>query len=320
MFIIQFLTLFTYCISLFLVLSSRRLFTLLFFIEINTLLFLFLLTQQNLNFKFLALKYFFIQSLASRLLIIFFTANLLLTLNFFVFSSLTLGLLFLKLGLPPLHFWYLDLGVLINHFHLLLLITAQKLGGWLLYVFLFNFNKELLFCLLIRIGLRIIILGGVKRFKLLILVSSIININWFLCLNLNFLELGFMYLLYTTILAITLTSFFKRSYVVYEKVLLKFWDAHKIKILVVWILRGLPPLLGFFLKLKIFLTLVNLRLAHITLFFFSSIILIYFYFNYTYESTLLTVKSWRAAPIKNFLAQAHLTLLLSLSLLTISVI
>ena len=114
-----------YCITLIVGLSSSSRFTLWLILEVNTLLLIGIIYLRPGGKKTSALvKYFTIQSLSS-ILFIYANASILVISNY----SLVIRIisLLLKLGIVPLHLWYLSLLQDLSWIRIFILSTVKKL-------------------------------------------------------------------------------------------------------------------------------------------------------------------------------------------------
>jgi len=119
-------------------------------IELNQLFFLFFISLFFLTKIETIIKYFIIQRITSIIMIIM----LVLTKNdFFI-----LGVLFLKLGLIPLHSWILNIVKSIEIFSYFVLLTVQKIQLLLIFLFLIKTYLNQLLILLIILSSYIIII------------------------------------------------------------------------------------------------------------------------------------------------------------------
>lgn len=252
-------------------------------------MYILLIVLFNKNFKFLTLKYFIVQRLSSGGM---FLVNVLLIIRArkTLYGFLIL-FLFIKLGISPFHFWFIYMGFYLDYFTLFLIIRFQKFGGWLLYL-QFNFQDKFLMFFLLRLIFSLYLLSQVKRIKLVLLFSSIFSIIWFILIKFYFRELLIIYIIYRLILFRILSIMFIRRTSYLNTFFYRFWDRKIFKILLLWRFSGLPPFLGFFLKVKFLLNLITLGFFVLWRFIFRRIVLLYFYFSYFYERRIYRIKFW----------------------------
>ena len=114
-----------YCVSVMIGLSSCRIFNLWLILEVNTLLLIGIIYLSPGRKKTSALvKYFTVQSLSS-IVFIYASASMLIISNYSM--VVCLRALILKLGIVPLHSWYLSLLQDLTWISILILSTVQKL-------------------------------------------------------------------------------------------------------------------------------------------------------------------------------------------------
>ena len=160
--------------------------------------------------------------------------------------------LLLKIGLPPIHIWFIKLSFFIRKWIFLLFSTIHKLLPLLLIGSLLLRSNVFLMVLLIIAG-RLIF--QVFELFFVLLASSIIHRSWTL-LSIQFnLKLGLRYwVLYSLVFILLLST-------IYFLLLFKRGVEQSSSTVVMWlVLSGLPPFVMFWLKVWIFLLLVQIRL------------------------------------------------------------
>lgn len=179
--------------------------------------------------------YFLTQTFGSVLILfhlVFWKENL--HLSFRVSPLLLILGLILKIGLVPIHQWFLIVGRKIKKSPLFVLITLQKI------IPLFLFKSFFKIRLIPRVTLLRVFFGvffqmGVSNIKKLLLYSSIVNMGWLIILS-SF-NLSFLIVSFSTYFIILLS-------------LVPFISKMSIETVLGFIsLAGIPPLLGFFIKL-----------------------------------------------------------------------
>lgn len=179
--------------------------------------------------------YFLTQTFGSILILfhlVFWKENLFL--SFSISSSiLTLGLI-LKMGIVPIHQWFLNVGRKIKKWALFILITMQKVIPLFLFKTFFKMGGISAVALL-RAVLGVFYQLGVSNLKKLILYSSIVNIGWLtLISSFQMTFLAVFFILYSIIIIL----------------IIPFFGTYSIELVLGFIsLAGIPPLVGFFRKL-----------------------------------------------------------------------
>lgn len=193
-------------------------------IEINLLSFLPLINNKW-RIKKIALLYFVVQSAGSLLLL---AGGLLFDERTMTFRFITLGLL-LKARMAPLHFWGASVVVLLNKMCSFVFLTWQKLSPIFLMISTFPKNYIILFSLfnlLVGACCRL----GSKYLGILLFFSGLIHMRWVL-ISPWFCSVKY-YVLYCVVTAPL------------------FFTTRNLPLLILN-LAGLPPLTGFFMKLRV---------------------------------------------------------------------
>lgn len=277
-------------ILLFLFLSSILVFSfsdpiiIWFLIEINNFLFISLISLSIKNKKRIFL-YFLIQIFASTIFIFSFTFNYLFINNFFIFTSIIS--LFIKLGIPPFHYWIPLLSIYLNWDLLIIFLSLQKIIPFYIISFLINFNNNLFINIFIIISIIFcIIIPPIKiiniyNFKKLFIYSSINQSRWIILLiyfsNIIWLIYFLFYSLFLFIL-ISLLNLFKIFFNFHLKLSKNF---NLIILFTIINFARLPPFSFFFIKwFRIFLFIFNSNFyLLLIIILFRSFIIIYIYIN-----------------------------------------
>jgi len=252
-----------------------------FFIEINNLLFIYLL-RFNIYNKKIIFFYFIIQIIASLIIIysiiinnIFFSNNL--------FYILIIISLILKLRIPPFHLWLPLISIYMPWNILFILLTLQKIIPFYI-ISLIKINIILIyFTLFICSILPPIIIINITNFKVLLSYSSINQSRWIILLI--FLK-NIIWLKYFIFYIIILSSLFLLLY--YFKIMynLSYISINQIKFNLIFIififnLAGIPPYSFFYIKwFRIYISIYNSNLFIILIIIiFRSLLMLYIYIN-----------------------------------------
>jgi len=232
-------------------------FTVWVFIELSTLVFLFILNIDTSSIKGSRLKYFVIQALASILIIIFF--RLFIRNEYFIHSKDTLITLILawKTGMAPVHNWFINLIIDVSWDRFFLISTLIKITPFFLISFFLSYFRYLV--ILVRAAIPV--LAGVRQacFKKIIGLSSIFTSSWVLRAILvggvlwvaSFITYGLLLLLFCKL---------NRAAPIKELDIgvVKESNLDSVTIFLSLLrLRGVPPFSGFFLKLFIITRLLK---------------------------------------------------------------
>jgi len=157
----------------------------------------------------------------------------------------------LKIGLPPIHIWFMKLAFLMEKWVFLIFSTIHKLFPLLLLGSLFS-RRSYFFWILLLIAGRLIF--QVFEFFFILLASSVIHRSWTL-LGIQFnLKLRLTYwILYSLVFFVFLRT-------IHFSILFKRGIEQSSSTAIAWlILSGLPPFVIFWLKIWIFLRLIQIR-------------------------------------------------------------
>nr|YP_010954973.1 NADH dehydrogenase subunit 2 [Cheiracanthium brevispinum]WMX19906.1 NADH dehydrogenase subunit 2 [Cheiracanthium brevispinum] len=270
-----FLFIVLYIISFFFVLGCNDWFLLWLSLEINMISFIMLIYKRydlyNLESCY---KYFFIQSMSSA----FFLS--LLFFNSFKMSFLVLMLLSLKIGAGPFFFWFPSVVKGINWISGFLLMTFQKIIPLLI-------MSMFIGSLLWLIGIMSLLIGVFGSFnqiniKELMAYSSVHHLGWIIsCMMIDNMY-WFMYLfVYGMMLAGVI-------YVLIDEEIINLIMINKIKgkwwfLLSMMSMGGMPPLLGFFLKMVTLYYIFMLDIFYVMFLLLMSVIMFYVYIRMLYD-------------------------------------
>ena len=259
---------------IFLLISSNRWLLVWFSFEFNILIFIPFLKNKFYLFRTESiLKYFVLQRICSILIILIWLI--------FKKSNLLGLLIFIKIGLPPFHYWVIDF-LKINHWlSYFLLITIQKIGLIIiLFYFIFNkifFYRIIFLFLLIRI-LSVLFLSNIIY---IIIYSSFIHNCWIINGLFFSIKIFIIYFVFYILISYYLLKLFEKINQFYFSQLFysfKWW--------VIWIIIGLPPFSIFLIKWSISIFLIKWSISIFLIILFSSIIIIYIYIKYIYLNFL----------------------------------
>nr|YP_010535389.1 NADH dehydrogenase subunit 2 [Amblyomma mixtum]UYB77950.1 NADH dehydrogenase subunit 2 [Amblyomma mixtum] len=257
-------------------LSTDSWFVLWLMMEMNLLMFIPILNKKKNNNSNLMVSYFIIQSFSSTLF--FFSSLNLLIFNMEIFKMIMNISMLIKLASIPFHFWLTSLSEMIDFNSLWIILTLQK---FIPLTVLSKFNMEIiiLFAALSSIISSILALNS-KTVKKILIFSSISHQGWIISLILMKSNFWLTYMLIYSSLIFKISSNFEKMisfsmssmFFVYKKY------SEKISIISLMLsLGGMPPFLGFFIKLSSIIILINNFNFIIIILIMSSMINIYFY-------------------------------------------
>lgn len=244
-------------------------------LEINMVRFILIIYKQyDQKIVEVCLKYFFVQSLGSAILLGIFYID-----KEFVSSILVLILRY-KIGGGPFYFWFISVCRGLRWISIYLLLSFQKL----IPIILLNFFIRWVVWIIIIIRLLIGTLGSFnqKFLKTLIGFSSVNHLGWILLCNLYRDIIWLIYLFIYRLIMFCILIILSKNEFLY----LFFIDDWRSKIWFAFgLLRiaGIPPLLGFFLKWIAFIYILNLNIIIIVIIVIISVIIFYVYFRIIYD-------------------------------------
>jgi NADH:ubiquinone oxidoreductase subunit 2 (subunit N) len=241
-------------------------------LEINMFSFLLMIRERIRGRVEACVKYFFVQSLGSGLLLGRFY-------SFADWGGLMALILRYKIGGVPFFFWFPSVCSGIGWKSCFLLMTIQKIGPMIL---ISLFVGSIIWIVIVR---RLFVgMGGVinqRNTRRFIAYSSIHHVGWLLIAGEfgGFIWVGYL-VIYTFLLLGVFIVFFKE-----ENFRIKIVGLVREKWIFVFgmlSMGGLPPLLGFFLKWWIFSLLVEVDFFIVVYLIVLSVIIFYFYGRMVY--------------------------------------
>jgi len=279
--------------------SSSHWLTIWIGLEINLIGFLPLINIKGKTLEAEAsIKYFIIQRIRSRVLIISSVLMYNTTLSWYsiftndIFRLIIILSLVLKLGGAPLHFWVPSIAKQMSWSILFIILTWQKLAPLLI---LSLINSNLIIIILISMASTIvgrIIALNQTNIQLIIVYSSISHLGWMLSIISINRSLTMIYFFNYIIISIPLINILRLTLGNHLFILTQQTKINNIiPISLILSLGGLPPLLGFISKLVILISLIEIKLILLTVFIFvGTLISLYFYLNI---SLILIIKSYK---------------------------
>lgn len=299
-------------LTIFIALSSNSWFIYWLIIEINIISFIPLINNYKLKNFNAIISYFVVQSFSSSLFFISAFQFNLLQLDFFLYLINTSILI--KLGIIPFHFWLISIRESLTFNTPLILLTIQK-GIPLLIIEKF-INSSLIPLFVTSSLISSILAIKYKLLKKILIFSSISHQGWILCLIIKKLNFWFSYLLLYFIIIFNIIEICRKHKLNYFSDFLKkkIKPEIKIKIIILIIsLAGIPPFLGFFIKIVSIYLLIEINLIFIFILILSSLINLFFYIRISRSLLFINLKffTWNNLIIKkNVLINANLIILI----------
>uniref|UniRef100_A0A2I9LP65 NADH-ubiquinone oxidoreductase chain 2 n=1 Tax=Centruroides hentzi TaxID=88313 RepID=A0A2I9LP65_9SCOR len=233
------------------------------------------------------IKYFFVQSLASLLILVgslfpFFVGAF----DFYFIIALAL---FVKLGAAPFHVWFPSVIEGMSWFSCAVLLTWQKLAPLFL-VSNFDFFQFVIIC-----SVLVGSFGGFNQTSLssILAYSSIMHVGWMLSgMGLSF-SLGVSYYFIYFFFSVMLVSlFFCWGVLRLGQLLSSLFIVKFSAFLLLLSMGGFPPMLGFFPKWYLIVTLLSESVFLSFFLIFSSLVNLFFYFRLFYGALFSNVSSF----------------------------
>lgn len=284
---------FFYLISFILVLSSDDWFLIWLGLEINIITFIVIIYRRYriINIES-CLKYFFIQRLGSSLFIrIFYFSQ-------FLESYFIIMILRIKIGAGPFYFWFPSVCRGLEWISCFFLISFQKILPLMLIVMFVGLITWFIIIIRIMFGL----LGSFNQYniKQLMAYSSIHHLGWVLLCNLFDDNLWMIYLFLYCIIIFRVIYILMDNEIINIYMIIKFKDKLWFSFSILRI-RGIPPILGFFLKVIVFCYVLYMDFFIIFFLLLSSIVIFYIYFRLIYDIFIIhkDIRCWMNYCIYN---------------------
>nr|ASM82722.1 NADH dehydrogenase subunit 2 [Eosembia sp. FS-2017] len=263
------------------VITANSWFTMWLALEINTMSFIPLMMSKNINSTETSIKYFLIQVLASSIM-------MMMIMNFqimIICSYLIFIPILLKIGAPPMHFWFTNVMQGLNWKNSMVLLTWQKLAPMSM-IPLFSIKTMILIMGMISIITGSI--GGLNQTSLrkIFTYSSINHMGWMMIVvSLNNM-IWFKYLMLYTLITISMILPLKKKMFNIKQMFLSSNIMTSIFMTVNLLsLTGIPPLLGFMPKWMSIQLLLNFKLMILSIsMMIMSLPMMFFYMYLIYHN------------------------------------
>nr|UNO54144.1 NADH dehydrogenase subunit 2 [Dermacentor (Indocentor) sp.] len=279
-------------ISIMIAISSNSWFIFWLSMEMNLMSFIPIINDYKLKNCNAMITYFIIQSFSSSL---FFISSLQFDLNnsFFFLILINMSLL-IKLAIVPFHFWLSMMSESLSFNSLFFILSIQKI------IPLFIFSKFILEMLLPIIMISTLLSSlmalNLKLIKKILIFSSISHQGWMLCLIIKKINFWMMYLIvYSWIIFNIIKSCKKFKMYSFSKITINKMNYNeKMNFISQFMsLGGMPPFLGFFMKIMSIFMLMKTHSFFMIILIISSLINLFFYFKIITPSLFLFMKSWK---------------------------
>nr|YP_009000438.1 NADH dehydrogenase subunit 2 [Argas miniatus]AHF21639.1 NADH dehydrogenase subunit 2 [Argas miniatus] len=305
----------TLLLSIIMSISTSSFFSLWICLEINMMVFIPMMNSKNLLATNSMIFYFISQSLASTIFIFSVMMNLIYPFMTSLNSLLLTSSILIKLGAAPFHIWFPEVMNGLKLEAALILISIQKI----IPLYILSFMNNTMMILSIIFSAFVGGLGGWNQTSIMKILafSSITHISWLISLIISANYWWYFYFFIYSFIMLSLMSYFIKNKMTFinqinisTTTFFQFFF-----IFTILSLGGLPPFIGFFLKM-LSIKLIMSSMPFLLLFLIpSSLLNLYFYMRLMYPFLLkMTNKNFIFMKTKKIfsLIPLHMTLLLIL--------
>nr|AGH19719.1 NADH dehydrogenase subunit 2 [Rhipicephalus microplus]QGG43644.1 NADH dehydrogenase subunit 2 [Rhipicephalus microplus] len=257
-------------------LSSNSWFIYWLMMEMNMMSFIPLMNNYKLKNLNAMITYFVVQAFSSSLFFLSAFQYNMMQIEFFLFL-INISIL-IKLGMIPFHLWLISISEMMNFNSILILLTMQKIIPLLIAEKFMNNSLIPLFSMSTFFASFLAMKH--KLMKKILIFSSISHQGWILCLLVKKLNFWIAYLMLYFIIFFNIISIFNKYKINFFSDFMKKKMKLEIKIKMIMLmmsLGGMPPFLGFFMKIVSIYLLMNLKLIFIFMLILSSLLNLFFY-------------------------------------------
>nr|AIZ58445.1 NADH dehydrogenase subunit 2 [Argas persicus]UNO54378.1 NADH dehydrogenase subunit 2 [Argas persicus]UYB77963.1 NADH dehydrogenase subunit 2 [Argas persicus] len=302
-------------ISAIMSISTSSFFSLWICLEINMMVFIPMMNSKNMMATNSMLYYFISQSLASTIFIFSIMLNMTFPMMFPLNLLLLSSSILIKLGAAPFHIWFPEVMEGLKMEVVLILMTIQKIIPLYILSFMNNF-------IMILSAIFSAMIGGCggwsqNSIRKILAFSSITHIAWLISLIISSNNWWFLYLSIYSLIVISLLFFFtKNKMSLINQISISTSPFLQILfILTILSLGGLPPFVGFFLKILSIKLILHSTPMLLLFLIPSSLLNLFFYIRLMYPFLMkMLSKNYIFVNLKkiSIIGPLHLTLLLTL--------
>nr|YP_009158312.1 NADH dehydrogenase subunit 2 [Neomysis japonica]AKO62612.1 NADH dehydrogenase subunit 2 [Neomysis japonica] len=251
-------------------------------LEMNFLFFIMIMTLDKEFYSMESLiKYFLIQTLSSQ----FFLLNVMVMSSYKLTSMKLMTLiLLLKLGMPPLHWWFPSVAQNLSWDVNIVFMTLQKIAPlFILQIVASLSNLVVLLHTILILGMVVSVFMGLNQFQLrkLMAYSSMNHLSWMLFSMLSSSTMWMQYFFIYCVMSIMSMLNFKMNQLFTMNDFMKVPPANSLMLIIMLLnLSGMPPLAGFYPKLMILNSLIyNQMMITAMIIIILSLFSFFFYFR-----------------------------------------
>nr|YP_006234417.1 NADH dehydrogenase subunit 2 [Robertsicus elaphensis]AET63077.1 NADH dehydrogenase subunit 2 [Robertsicus elaphensis] len=263
-------------ITIIISMSSKFWFLYWLMMEMNLMMFIPILNNKKIYSCNSMMSYFIIQSISSS--IFFFGSIMWFCQNLFFFKNLIIISILIKLAMFPFHSWLLMISETLNFFSLSLMLTMQKMIPLL---FLSKISEKLLIIMAIMSStFGSILMINLKLTRKILISSSISHLGWISILISFKSKFWFIYMImYSYIIIKLFHNFNKNKIYSMNNILNKNYSNNEMinYFCMMLSLGGIPPFLGFFMKLFSMIIILKYSFYIMIILIMSSLLNIFIY-------------------------------------------
>lgn len=259
-------------------------------IEINIIIFIPIIKNNKLESCNSIITYFIIQSFSS---ILFFISSSIFVLNSSIYIEILINIaILIKIAIIPFHFWLISIREFLDYNSLFFILSWQKIIPLFI---LSQIKIEISFFIrIISLIFSSIIIFNLKIIKKILIFSSISHLRWVTILIIISRNFWISYLIIYFIIIYPLIKILNKNNIISIKRILtiKITNREKISIIIIIIsLGGIPPFIGFIIKLLAIIIIIQHSRIIILIIVLSSLINTFIYIRILYPILLLTNKT-----------------------------
>nr|UXG58554.1 NADH dehydrogenase subunit 2 [Dermacentor albipictus] len=276
-------------ITILIAISSNSWFVFWLSMEMNLMSFIPIMNNNTIKNCYSMVVYFIIQSFSSSL---FFFSSFQYFLNSsLIFLSFVNLALLIKLAMMPFHFWIMMIANSVNFNALFMLLSFQKMIP--LFIISKIFYSPLIILIIISTLMSSITALNLKQINKLLILSSISHQGWMMCLIAKKINFWIIYLIMYSMILFPITNMTARYKMNYMEMnnMTKMNINEKLSFISNFMsLGGMPPFLGFFMKIMAIYMLMKSYFPLIIFLIISSLINLFFYLKILTPSFFFFIK------------------------------
>nr|UPL66011.1 NADH dehydrogenase subunit 2 [Myrmedobia distinguenda] len=260
-------------------------------LEINMMMFIPLMFMTKNKYSTEAMMiYFLTQTMASVIFIVGVMLSFICLYNSIKYNSLMMISMFIKLGMPPFHFWFPKIMKMIQWNECMIMMTWQKLAP----LTVLNTLMQKYMMIMIMVAIMVGSIGGINQTSLqkIMAYSSISHMSW-ICMFMMNSNQWLTYLMIYSIMVIMISIVFKQQSMFYINQINSLMKSNMEKMmlsLMIMSMGGLPPLLGFMPKWMTIQSMMNSTMIfHLTFMVIMNLITLFYYLRMV--SSILLINS-----------------------------